>query len=765
MIKIQLYNRIAGSLTVTPDAQGTEDFDQTLKRSDQTDGVVYEYNLDLKFNKQARAYLRDVFRLDGGIEAVVIVNAFEYRPNAFRWEQIGTGTVKYINSDIDAESFKTSMEQTGFVRKVINLMEKDLDLETLESQAGITLPATAFIDLTLHSKAIIKETTSMPGEAATGVDDETETGVYQQLNVFSHVDLPGASTTYREQVVIGQIDTSKADIKELEESFALTWGYIPYGTLGVTGPASVAQYEAYLLANKLHRINMTALKEGGTTDITIRLILKHEVEASDPGGDVDVCGDAALGTVEVHAWYEQRDKFDNIIALEHIGEFNMPDCGARVDGDKSTGTFEQLDFTLPPSIMSPGDKLYVYTTHRVYGDYDVTGVGSESVEHHFRVRPLTGTFIKVVTQTKTTPSTAKAYLVFEALERTFQYYSDQVDCFRSNYFDRTDRGAAVDGPGSLRAILSGANIRKVVDRTTFVNGRDFHAALNAIDCLGLGFEFRGGKQVVVVEPLPYFYNKNSLILDLGPVSDLHLIVDSKQYSNQIELAYGKIDIQKTNGIDEPNTQRRFNYPITQVSTKYLASTKYKTSGYEIEDQRRLVNSTEDSKNDDNNFFIDLVRDGLGFKPTTTEGYTLIQNLFDPDSSYNLNLSPRRNLDNHLGVVAISLYLSPTKEITFASGEGNYLMVTQKTGEAAPKPEGGLGVKVSLEGVAPLFLPERYKFACPLSSDQMAVIRGNPYGYFKFQEYRGGPDLEGYLSKVTRDAKKKLGTFELLKVFR
>jgi hypothetical protein len=375
--------------------------------------------------------------------------------------------------------------------------------------------------------------------------------------------------------------------------------------------------------------------------------------------------------------------------------------------------------------------------------------------------------IRVKALTTTPASSAKAYLTYEALNKTFQYYTDQVDCFRSNYFGRTDTvfPYAVDGPGSLRAILSGANIRKVLGKTTFVNGKDFFGALNAIDCLGMGFETRGGRQVVVIEPLSYFYNKDNLILDLGPVSDLHRVIDVKQYSNSIELSYGKIDIQQTNGIDDANQLRRWNYPITQVSTKQLATTKYKVSPYEIEDQRRLITSTEDSKNDENNFFIDLIRNLASFQPRKLEGYTLVEGIVDPPSIYNLNLSPRRNLDNWLKVVAISLYKAPDKSITFASGEGNYSMVTQKTTESVPKPEGGPGVKVDLTSVAPLYLPERYKFQCPFSSDQMDATRQNPYGYFRFQELRGGPNLEGYLSKVTREAKKKLGTFELLKVFR
>lgn len=769
MIKLQLYNVSAGTLTVTPDAQGTEDFEQTLKRSDLTDGIVFEYTLDLRFNKQAKAYLRDVFDLAGGIEAIVIVNAFEYKPNAFRWGQIGSGIIKYTNADIDAETFKTSIDQTGFQTKVLNLLENDLDLDTVLSQGGLDIPETPFVNLNLHSKKILKETNLTPAPSSEPNVTPVEYEAYQQLNVFAQEDLtPGH--TYRERIMFGTFDSNNAIFKEIDDSFALNWGWADMGGMGVTGPASIAVMKAWLLAQSFEvpdpHINVIGFKEAAVVDVDIDINMKHSITTDNPG-DIDVCGDAALGEIEIRAWYELRDKSNAIKALENFGEFAMPNCGDRSDSNISDGIIESKTYTVSAINIASGDKLYVYETVRIYGDYDNTGfLGSETVNHHFTVLPAIGMHIQVKALTSAPASSAKAYLTWEALNKTFQYYTDQKDCFDSKYFGRTDTPTvyAVDGPGSLRAILSGANIRKVLGKTTFVNGKDFFGALNAIDCLGMGFETRAGRQVVVIEPLSYFYNKDFLILDLGPVSDLHRIVDAKQYSNSIELNYGKIDIQKTNGIDDVNQLRRWNYPITQVQTKQLATTKYKVSPYEIEDQRRLISSTEDSKNDDNNFFIDLIRNIDSFQPRKLEGYTLVEGIVDPPSIYNLNLSPRHNLDNWLQVVAISLYKAPDKSITFASGEGNYIMVSQKAGEL-PKVEGGAGVKIDLTSVAPLYMPERYKFQCPLSSDQMDLIKANPYGYLRFQEFRGGPNLEGYLSKVTRAAKKKLGTFELLKVFR
>jgi hypothetical protein len=772
MIKLQFYHSNLGTLTVKPDAEGTEDFEETIKRSEKTDGVVYDYALDLQFNKEAKAYLTAAFYNFGGIEALVVVNVFEYRLNAFGWVQIGTGTVKFTNQERSEPSFKTSIEQIGFQTKVLNLMDTDVDVETLVSQGGATLPATPSFTIQMHPKKIVKQTIVGPTD-----------GLEFQKEGAGHITVPnGSGSLYREILIYGQVDNGKTVFNEYKV-FQQPYGYDStladglqtYTPAVENQPGTIAAYKLYLQNVQTPRFEIKRIEndeDAGVGTLTLRWNLKHEIIVINGGGDVDIqgCGSGALARTEITYWFEHRDADNNIKGdIEHMGTYDLPGCG----DSPRTGTFQSISFTKNNIDLKLGDKVYVYFLIRIYGNHEQPGgLVNGNLDYTVRitsdVTEEAGTFIDFKVDTVFPETTAKVYGVFEALKKMFQHYSDQNDCFRSAYFGRTDTVPAydVDGPGSLRAITSGANIRKLPDRTTTVNGNDFFGALNAIDCLGLGFEkTEVGRPVVVIEPLSYFYNKDLLILDLGPVSDLKISVDTKSYGNQIELAYGKIDIQKTNGIDDPNGLRRWKFPITQISTKILATTKYKVSPYEIEDQRRKSANTEDSKNDDINFLLSLIRSGMTFLPKKTEGYMLIQNVYDSASMYNLDLSPRRNLDNWLQVVAMSLYLSTDKTITFSTGEGNYLMVTQKTGEANPKPEGGPGVKVDLTGVKPLYLPERQKFNCPLSSAQMTRIRQVPYGYFIFQEYRGGVNHEGFLSKVTRSDKKKLGTFELLKVSR
>lgn len=771
MIKLTLTHSQVGSITVTPDAEGTDDFEQTLKRSEKTDGVVYEYVLDLQFTKKAKQFLSVIFRTQGGIEAVCIVNAYEYSPNDFKFLQIGDGTIKFTNKELTAERLKTSIEQIGVQRKVLNLMDTDVDLDTILSQAGIDLPATPVVTMTLHSKKIIETSTVGPTD-----------GLEFQKEDLAHMNIPNdlsGGHVFRERLVYGQVDNTKATLQEFD-FFQQPYGYDDTfaDNLGIADTAgATSDYQAYLETHLTPRFPFKVIEQGqqGSGVFNLRWNLKHAIDALQTGGDVDICGAGTLGKTEITYWFEHRSADDVLYETpQSMGVYDLPGCG----DTPREGTFQKVEYTKPLT-LAVGDKLYAYFVARIYGSYEQPSVIDGNLDHVFRITAIVNdeeepvdegtesTYMSLTADTVFPESQVTTPLIYEALEKMFQYYSDQRDCFRSTLYGRPDTvpAYAAFGPESKRAIVGGANIRGLIDRKTFVNGNEFYQALNAMDNIGMAFEsLPNGTPIVRIERLPYFYNADDLILNLGPVSGLTNTVLTKQYMQQIEIGYPKVDIEKTNGLDEANTLRRWKLPITQIDTKYIATSKYKTAGAEIENQRRLRISTEDSKNDDSKFFIDLTYLGApgSYRPTKDDDFTLVQNLYDPGSAYNLNLLPRRRVNNHLQTLAAALYLSPSLVLDFTYGEGNYNVITQKTGEPAPLAENG---PIDLTGIAPIIEPEGWKFSCPLSASQMAIIRSKPYGYFKFQEYRGGPDLEGFLFKVTRSAKKKLGTFELIKVYR
>lgn len=783
MIKIQLYNSRVGTLTVKPDAIGSADFEQTIKRSEQYDGVTFEYALDLRFLSEAKEFLLECFEKDQGIEAVTICNVFEYDANSFSWPQIASGTIKFTNAGETLETYKTSIEQVGVQRKILNQLEVDVDLDTLISQGGIPLPATPLLTLTMHPKTIVKETKAFP-----------TADVFQKEDVF-HLTIPNefptGGTVFRDFLVYGQIDNGR---KELEEfpSFDTPYGYDVGNDDGTGFPfdgsglgigdvvATTADYQAFLASHKNPRFEVSRidkLQDTGIGSIRVRWRLKHKASVFNSGGDVDVrCGGiltpGSMNKVQLTAWFEHRDQADNIIGtIEKMGEWAMPGCG---DDERESAILTQ-EFIKNNITISLGDKIYIYYIYRIYGRYDQpSGLVDGQLDYTFHVESDLsvgfGTFYDIKVNTSFPATPAKSYLIYEALQKMVQFYSDQVDCIRSDYFGRTDAflpaGVTpylVDGKGGLRAFTSGARIRQT-DNKVFSNMKDMFQSLQSIDCIGMGFEVSPdtGRNILRFEPLDYFYKKDQIVIHVGVVADFEEIVNTKPYFNQIEIGYPKLDIKATNGIDEPNTLRRFKPPITEVPTKLTAVGKYKTAAYEIEEQRRLVNSTADSKNDDANFFIDLTREAGTFRPTRDDGFTLIQNLFDAATSYNINLIPGRNLTNWLKQAAIVVLKSFNKVLTFSYGDGNYRVVTQKTGEGLPIVENG---DRDISNIIADAEAKIYKFKVPLKAYQMKIIREMPYGVIQFQKVRGGVTLEGYINKVSRSSSKNLGTFELIKVNR
>src|SRR5215204_4962587 len=165
MIAVILSHNLLGTIRVIPDAKGQDELEQTIKRSEENDGVQYEYSLDLEFTKQAGNFLDQAYLLGGRLQSLVVATIYEYDPNKFLWEQIGTGKIKFSNHEKGVLVFKTSIEQTGFEKKVLNQMDIDVDLDTLVSQGGVPLSETPSVNLTLHAKKVLEEYKARPSDS------------------------------------------------------------------------------------------------------------------------------------------------------------------------------------------------------------------------------------------------------------------------------------------------------------------------------------------------------------------------------------------------------------------------------------------------------------------------------------------------------------------------------------------------------------------------------------------------------------------------
>jgi hypothetical protein len=756
MLLVQLFNDRNGSITLDDvDPKGLSDIENEIKRGDDNDGVVYEISVNLEYTKKGRRFLQTCYETDGGIESRVIAYVYQLNENTRKWELYYEGQVKMPNYDISEVKLRSNIDQIGFQVRVVNLQETDVDIETLFSQGGAALPETPSQTTTLHPKKIIKTFNSTP-------IDSVE---YAQLDVFEFEFQDDGDTDYRNGVVVANIDTNKQVSKELEQSFAVPWFYQFLGENGESMAGTIPVVD-FLQANLSPRNEIYRATEAGVASINIRQVLRHAMHARNDGGDVDFLDDdGCLGDVKIQLWFERRNVDNTIIQLTPFGpEVTRGGRGGFdwVQPGFATSTYSQLN--IPVAV---GEKWYVYFTCHVFGNYEEPNegiAGHGHVWHEFRVQANSNdSFINITNETVFPATTAKTFLVHEVLRKLAQYMTDQVDCFYSDFFGRIDSSPvyAADGEGSLMAVTNGGNIRKLLNKKVFINWKDIVGALNSLWCLSWGFETIDGVQRIRVEKKSHFYDKNTLVLEMGRVDNLHKVVDMKYYYSQVEIGYPKIEAGQINGVDEFNTVRRFKPPLTQAKTKLSLRSLFRASGFEIEAQRRLIESTKDSKIDDDNFFICVRRDGGSFVPEKNEDFPIVNNVYDPGSSYNLRITPTQNFIRHSIVWASNVIRQVNKLFKFTYGEINYIAQTKKTGATAIVNEDG---DVDVTGVEPLWYPERYEFEAALRSDEFKLIRQNPYGFIRFRDNLDNIH-EGYILSVMHKPEARKGKFSLLRVFR
>jgi hypothetical protein len=718
-LRIQLVNDYVGSLVIDKaDPIDINSLTQTIKRSDKNDGVVFEIVFDLEFIKEGRRFIKQAFEVGGGIDAQVLVNIYELDPNARRWKLYGAGTVNYNTQDLGEDTVKVTINQTGFQVSTLNQITVDVDLETTVSQNGSALPPnTVITDLEYHSKVIESSYEAGPTDDSTHQDIlDTTAGV----------------------VLYSAIDNGNATVSDLTTINSYSWQFVQYTKVD-SNNFQLPFFEAAF---------------AGPLDVHIRLSLNIAIMPSGFPG----IGSGVFKTIAV---FEHRDADGNQKSISEFGTWIIDWHGSEQEAE-SGNIFHEISQS--GINVAVGDQFYAY----IYGYGDPVNFFVE----YIKVTPvLEGTSISLTQATESAASKSKTILLYEAFQRCLQYYTNQIDCFRSTLLGRTDIKDSdsnqlyqSDGKYSLIGVSNGNNIRGK-NSTITTNLQDLIDFVNSLTPIGFGFQVINGKTYAVVEELSYFYNKSKTVVSLGKVYDVHKKIVSKRYYNQIEIGYSvTLNLPTTNGVDEFNTIRRFVLPLVNTSNKLTVSTKFLAGGYQIEFQRRLAGTTDNSDMDDSIFVVVVIRDGNTFKTKKAEGYDSITNVTDYASGYNYDISPARNLRNWLPVIASSLIYSFSKVITFSYGEVNYLMTSKKTGEVEIIDEHG---NVDVSPVEPIWDNMTYDFEnVPLNRDQLSLIKSDPFAVIEFED-QFGEKMEGFLSSngIQHDSNAGTATVELLKVYR
>jgi hypothetical protein len=377
---------------------------------------------------------------------------------------------------------------------------------------------------------------------------------------------------------------------------------------------------------------------------------------------------------------------------------------------------------------------------------------------------------------KACPSTdARVYMVNETLSRAAEAITDNCLRVKSDYYGRTDSQPYVsveDGCGSLRVLTSGLKIRKAPNASFFASLKELFEGLRGVDNIGMGIEpnpFISGFDWLRIESVEYFYQDDE-ILALPYVPEAEISVQEQLHYSLIRSGYQKWEVERINGLDEPNSNREYRTILTSVNNPLDITSKFVAGSYPIETTRQQSFATTgaaDTSYDNETFIICVERQAYTFR-VEQGNIDNASNVFSPQTLYNWRIRPYSNLMRWFKSIANSYpnINDSENKLYFSSGTGNFLAAGQIAG-AYPTCKLENGVKaenrdlskmdfVDVAQATPLWKPDYATLKYPLSVSDYKTLKANPYGYISFQcgtgEWRKGyiKDLRYRLNKGEAD---------------
>lgn len=743
--RVTLENTTLGSLILTKSPKGLENIAPTIKRGE-NHGLHTEIDVKLEFycggaGKEFIDEVQETQGIDG--EILITIEAFcgcepgveapdysiDYSDDygsiiggdcSEDFEDFYLGTLDLKTWTVDDIFTKVNIIPRGILQTVKNRLDTKVDLFTTETLDGTTVAPLTYgpYDLTLHSK-LINFTSEF-------IQDDTRLVLDRD---------PGPGLSIGDLFAYPLTAPFKYELDETREPSDFEPGIdYPIFYSGAFYPAG----------QTIRTIEMTG----------------------------NLVYDVLWFGVSFELYAEARNSAGSIIQTEGLGFFSFDEITVQTASKNEVVNFS---FDMPVD-----SKLYIYfrilnpsasVTRRMYIEFDPSSTIT-------------------IQENSTYPETeTKAFGIFETGAIISRFITDQEDSFRSEYFGRKNSepySYSSNGCGSLRAFTNGFLMRGFPTtgddaRTIRMSMNDYFRGLNPIDNLGMGIEKDGDNYYVTVDQKSYFYDVGGVMLRLDNVPNLKRSEAPEYYHNRVKVGYEKWQIEFSNGLDEFNSVREFDTGIKAVNNELNLISPLVTSGYRLEIARRKQygdSFTEDSEYDEDNYLVCLNRtvDGSDI-PTMMdvcekdENFDQVNNVISPETSYNLRLSPMRNMLRHSPVINSGLTKYVAREIKLTSGEGNYKMTSEFSADTCP---GRWNNNLISEGAnvqwddadnsdyLPIWLPEILEFQYPLTYNEWKDIVSNPKGVFEVSE-----SDEDHIKAFILDLKYKPGDvsdFKLLRAY-
>jgi hypothetical protein len=732
------YNSIT---TVISEPIGWNETEIVIRRNKEFHGIFFEYSLNkLRYHGTAYTILKDAYETLGiDAEAELLI---EYKcDDSDTFEEFYTGKFAFNQIKIEEGNgcfIEIPIEQIGCVNTFLNRKDQKVNLNSNLD----------FNEDALTAYAGLNESLAFPPKE-----------IFLQ-NIYNKV--PETDLEYTDDVIRL---TGQPENYFFAFTFDETQNEIPTSNSIFDIGRSIPDYEVF---------NFDKWTEGynGLIDVTSISQLycfneSYNVSIKLKGTFTDSSVSTRLyDAYFVLRWGNENDGYNFLLLTPNFGFSSSGVNTYNFDIDVQTTV-----------TMALGDRLYLYAgllnyTYTTTIDYfDCSFVFDEAE-------------VTVDTLSLCESTSSKVAYINEALSRTVEAITNDCIRVKSNYYGRTNSlpySSSIDGCGGLRVITDGLNIRKKLlsDGTVppiTVSFDDMMNGLNPIDNIGYGIEDdpnRAGFKQLRVEPFDYFYDSSTSIT-LRKVPAIETTVDESRIYSQINIGYEKWESEEFNGLDEINTNRTYRTVLNSVKNTLTKISSFITSGYALEITRRNGTNSNDWRFDNDIFLVQLRRVGIGtFVEFFNTAQLLFANLLTPNTTYNIRLSPIRNLMRWFPIIQSSWSKQATSpiELKYTDGTANIKAETQILVNGCTAElntfllsESRNISKNDLLGVIadPLWEPEQIKFEFPLSYQQFKTLRQFPYKKIKILGNFG--DRSGWIEQINYKPNTGIATFTLLKQY-
>lgn len=246
---------------------------------------------------------------------------------------------------------------------------------------------------------------------------------------------------------------------------------------------------------------------------------------------------------------------------------------------------------------------------------------------------------------------------------------------------------------AFSTIVPPVRVRMIADVNS---GSDFDISVDFFKLWGpiseAAIEIEGEKRLRI-EKREYFYDPDPVVF-LSNIRNVSRRYDTDLIFKKVLIGYKQWRAEDISGIDDPQTKHTYASQLKKTGEEIEVLSEFIAASLAVEQARRQsIDKSTDYQFDDNTFIIALNAEEESispdfFVPETDENFTVINNLLNSDTRYNIRITPARNFLRHLNWFNIGLQSYIGSLFKFTRGEGNYDLETAMLTTCAEEDYGG-----------------------------------------------------------------------------